>query len=179
MNPPTISTALHCSQSIALPWCQIRPSRSPILLLAALLIAGCGDLAMAKTREIEGEPAERIDKISRIIGRQVALPGKILDANFVEEQTGDNQLGPADFKSFCVLKVAPETLTAWRAIMKPLEAQNTPPTLVQPQGKPAWWASPEQFKALEFYSPVPLTGRNNGWVGFAAEGKIYIHSFTM
>jgi hypothetical protein len=37
-----------------------------------------------------------------------------------------------------------------------------------------WWVTPNDFGALEFYSPKSLTGRNNGWVGIAPDGRIFV-----
>jgi hypothetical protein len=133
----------------------------------------------ASTLDVGGSKAERVAEVSKIIGRSAPLPSPILDAHFVEEQTGDGTLGPSDFASFSAITVAPDDLAVWRSALQPIERQNTPAKLVNPKQAQPWWVTPNDFGALEFYSPKSLTGRNNGWVGIAPDGRIFVYSFTM
>lgn len=92
------------------------------------------------------------------------LPSALLDAHFLEEQTGDGRLGPSDFAAFYALTVAPADLPAWRAAL--------------PQPQP-WWVGEDALDSLEFYSPKLLTGSSNGWVGLAPDGRIFVYVFTL
>jgi hypothetical protein len=131
------------------------------------------------TQEVAGTKAERVAEVSKLISRTAPLPSPILDAHFVEEQTGEGRIGPSAFASFCAITVAPEDLAAWRSSLQPLEAQNTPPKLVDPKQAQPWWVTPSDFSTLEFHSPKSLTVRYNGWVGIAPDGRIFVYSFTM
>jgi hypothetical protein len=151
-----------------------------ILTLLAFSILSCSPKKAAESSKVvEGTKAERIARVGKIISPNLAPPGPLLDANFVEEQMGDGNLGPSDFKSFCVLKVAPADLPAWKAVLAPLEAQNNPPTYVSPKQACPWWLSSADFAGLEFRSPKSLSGRLNGWCGIASDGRIFVFSFTM
>ena len=48
-----------------------------------------------------------------------------------------------------------------------------------PKKAESWWLPAADFGGLEFFSPKDLTGRVNGWIGIAPDGRIFIHSFTM
>ena len=149
------------------------------LLLLCSMAACSPEPALESSREIKGTPAARAAAVSKIIIKHSPLPGPLLDANFVEEQTGDGRLGPSDFKSFSVLSVAPADLPAWRAALAPLEAQYTPPAYAAPKQALPWWLPAADFSGLEFHSPKSLTGRVNGGVGIAPDGRIFVYSFTM
>ena len=153
---------------------------SVIGILLACSVTACNSKApRSSTQDVGGSQAERVAEISKIISRTTPQPSPILDAHFVEEQTGDGNLGPSDFASFCALTVAPGDLAAWRSALPPIEPHNTPPKLVNPKQAQPWWVTPNDFSTLEFYSPKSLTGRNNGWVGIAPDGRIFVYSFTM
>lgn len=102
-----------------------RSLMKPLALLLLCPMAACRPAG--SSRETSGTQAERVAAVSKLVTRHSPLPSPLLDANFVEEQTGDGRLGPSDFKSFCALSVAQANLPAWRAPLAPLEAQNTPP----------------------------------------------------
>jgi hypothetical protein len=136
------------------------------------------DHTQFSTREVEGSKAERVAAVSKMISR-TAHPSPILDAHFVEEKYGDGILGPSDFRSFCALTVASGDLAAWRSALKPIEQRIRPTKLDVPKQARPWWVSPKDFSTLEFYSPKSLTRRNNGWVGIAPDGRIFVYSFTM
>lgn len=154
-------------------------TKSISLVLIGLLGACSPRKAAESNKDINGTQAERVASVSKILSSHSALPGPLVDANFLEEQTGDGSLGPSDFASFCALKVDPASLPAWRAALKPLEAQNTPAKYVAPKKPEPWWLSTADFGGLEFFSAKDLTGRVNGWLGIAPDGRIFIHSFTM
>jgi hypothetical protein len=149
------------------------------ILILNCFMASCGNQASNTTHEIAGTQAERVAAVSKIIIRNAPMPSLLRDANLVEEQIGDGQLGPSDFKSFGVLSVAPADLPAWRAVLMPLEEQNKHPQNDAPKAPCTWWLSAADFSRLEFYSPKLLTGRINGWVGIAPDGRIFMYSFTM
>lgn len=149
------------------------------VLLGCFLTACDSGKPRSSGREVVGPKAERIAEVSKLIGRAAPPPSPMIDAQFFEEQTGDGKLGPSDFASFCAVTVAPDDLPAWRSALQPIEPQNTPPKLVDPKQPKPWWVTPKDFSVLEFYSPKSLTGRNNGWVGVAPDGRIFVYSFTM
>ena len=134
---------------------------------------------------IDGAQAKRVATITKQLSRGGKLPGPLLDAQFVEEKTGDGLLGPSDFFAFYALSVAPADLPAWRTALaasnatwnhfsNDAEIKRAAPKKPQP-----WWVKPADLGQLEFYSPKSLTGRSNGWVGIAADGRIFIYAFTM
>ena len=143
-------------------------------------MAACSPKRPAESsREISGTQAERVAAVSPLISKRVPLPSPILDAHFVEQQTGDGELGPSDFAAFYVLTVAPAELAVWRSSLPTIEAQNTPPKYVTPKQPLSWWLTHDDFLRLTFYSPKSLTGRSNGWVGIAPDGRIFVYAFTM
>jgi len=62
----------------------------------------------------------------------------------------------------------------WNHFSNDEEIKRAAPKKAQP-----WWVSGADLGALEFYSPHSLTGRANGWVGIAPDGRIFVYSFTM
>jgi hypothetical protein len=62
----------------------------------------------------------------------------------------------------------------WNHFSNDEEIKRASPKKAQP-----WWVSEEDLGALEFYSPDSLTGRSNGWVGVAPDGRIFVYSFSM
>lgn len=146
----------------------------------AFSLFACGPRKAAESSsQVDGTKEERIARVTGIVAHTSPLPGPLLDARFVQEQTGDGRLGPSEFKSFCVLTVAPADLPAWKAALAPLEAQNTPPAHVSPKQAVPWWLDASDFEGLEFRSANSLSGRVNGWAGIAPDGRIFVHSFTM
>jgi hypothetical protein len=126
--------------------------------------------------EVTGSRTQRVARVSAILTKQQALPSKIWDAHFLEEQIGDNHLGPADFKSFTSLKVAPPDLGKWQKLLTPIDR----PAYEQPRQRPPWWPNAQAFNSLQFYQPGGWTMGRAGWVGIARQtGEIYIFSFTM
>jgi len=149
------------------------------LFCACSVIACSPRKAAESTHELLGTQAERIAAVTKMITRNSPLPSSLIDANFIEEQTGDGKLGPSDLASFCALNVAPADFPAWKAAQAPLEAKNMPAKYVAPKKTQSWWLPAGDFAGLEFYSPKSLTGRYNGWVGIAPDGRIFLYSFTM
>lgn len=135
--------------------------------------------AAESSYEIGGTPSERIAAVSQLAGKFAPLPTPLLDAHFVEQRTGDGQLGPSDFEEFYALTVAPADLAAWRSALPTIEPLNTPAKYVTPKQPRPWWLTHDDFLGLRFYSPRSLTGRINGWVGVALDGRIFVYAFTM
>lgn len=143
-------------------------------------MAACNPKRPAEsTRTIDGTRAERIVAVTKQLGRNTKLPAPLLDAHFVEEQTGDGRLGPSDFAAFYALTVAPADLAAWRAALPVSKTTKQNIQYAAPKKAQPWWVAPEDFRALEFYGPKSLTGRVNGWVGISPDGRIFIYAFTM
>lgn len=146
------------------------------LLFVSLALAACTPWQPVESvQEITG-----IEAISKLLAKHSQLPSPLIDANFIEEWTGDGRMGSSDFHSFYALSVASEDLQAWRSTLQPLEPQNSPPKYAVPKTSASWWLTSSEFRDLEFYSPKLVTGRMNGWVGVNPQsGRIYIYAFTM
>lgn len=150
------------------------------LLFLCVMAACTPKRPVESSREIKGTQAERIAAVSQLISKLAPLPSPLLDAHFVEQQTGDGQLGPSDFTAFYALTVAPADLPAWRSALPKIQAPNTPPKYAAPKQSLPWWLTQDDFLRLTFYNPKSLTGRTNGWVGIAPDsGKIFVYAFTM
>ena len=143
--------------------------------LSICLLAACTP-ERSGTHEITGTQAQRVAAVSGILRKNGPLPSALLDAHFLEQQTGDGQLGPSDFNTFYALTVSTTDLGAWRSALSPAP---TAPEFVAPSDPHSWWLAKQEFPTLTFYSPEPLTGRPNGWVGIAPDGRILIFNFTM
>lgn len=151
-----------------------------ISLLLIGLLGACSPRKAAESAEaVTGTQPERVAIVSRILSNHSPLPGPLVDGHFVQEKTGDGNLGPSDITSFCALKVDPASLPAWRSVLKPLESHNTPAKFVAPKKPEPWWLTAAELGGLEFFSAKDLTGRANGWLGIAPDGRIFIYSFTM
>jgi hypothetical protein len=166
----------NMTKSIAVIACQL------VLLLS---LGACSPKPTAPSSyEVSGTPAERVAEVSKIVAKHSPLPSPLLDAHFTEEKIGDDRLGPADFKTFYALTVAPADLPAWKAALsqaKPWnrfsnddEIRRVVPTKAQP-----WWVNAADLGKLEFFSPHLLTGNANGWAAIAPDGRIFVYVFTM
>ena len=148
-----------------------------IACLSAL--AACSRSSAPKTsvHEVTGKSSERVTAVSAIITKHKAPPTAILDAQFVEEQTGDGGLGPSDFRAFYFVQVAPQDVAQWTQILTPLAATAEYDAPAQLRN---WWIARDTFASLQFYKPDTLTGRVHGWIGVSQQsGRIYIFTFTM
>jgi len=154
-------------------------TKSFSLLLIGLLGACSPKKSAESAEEVTGTQTERVAIVSRILSNVSPLPGVLVDGNFLQEKTGDGSLGPSDITTFCAVKVDPANLPAWRAALKPLEPHNSPAKYVAPKKPESWWLTAADFGGLEYFSSKDLTGRVNGWVGIAPDGRIFIYSFTM
>jgi hypothetical protein len=94
-----------------------------------------------------GNSTERVAGVSAIVTKHKAPPTAILDAHFVEEQTGDGVLGPSDFRAFYFIEVAPQDVSQWAQVLTPLGATAE-------YGAPAqlrdWWIARDTFGSLSF-----------------------------
>jgi hypothetical protein len=175
---------------------QQRPDSSSLNFLRSLLFGAMGFLmacsitacgkknVQISSQEWQGSKEERIEKITKLLSKSTPLPGPLLDAHFVEEKTGDGRLGPSDFESFYALTIATADLPAWKAALSKSKPANTFSNAAEikraaPSKAEPWWVTEADLGKLEFYSPQSLTGNANGWVGMSADGKIYVHVFTM
>lgn len=151
-----------------------------LALLLLFSMAACDPKPPAESfQKIDGTTAERVTAVAKLLSKTAPLPSTLLDAHFIEQQTGDGRLGPSDFAAFYAFSVAPADLAAWRAALQPIESQNRPPQFAAPKQAQSWWATQDDFRNLDFYSPNSLTGRHNGWVGIAPDGRIFVYAFTM
>lgn len=151
-----------------------------LALLLLYSMAACSPKRPAKSsHEINGTQAERIAAVSQLVSKLAPLPSPLLDARFVEQQTGDGQLGPSDFAEFYALTMTPADLAAWRSALPTFQPPNMPPKYPTPKQPRSWWLTHDDFLGLTFYSPRSLTGRSNGWVGIALDGRIFVYAFTM
>jgi hypothetical protein len=149
------------------------------IIVCLFAIAGCIQTSALKssTYEVTGSSTERVDGVLAIITKHQTPPTVLLDAHFVEEQAGDDALGPSDFRAFYFIRVAPQDIARWMQIFQPLGATAEYNAPAQPRD---WWISRDTFTSLRFYQPDVLTGKVHGWIGVSQQtGHIYIFSFTM
>jgi hypothetical protein len=148
-----------------------------IVCLFALTACSKSSAPKSSVHEMTGSITERVAGVSAIITKHKAPPTAILDAHFVEEQTGDGVLGPSDFRAFYFVEVAPQDVALWTQMLTPLGVTAEYNAPAQPRD---WWIARERFASLQFYKPDILTGRVHGWIGISQQtGRIYIFTFTM
>ena len=146
------------------------------ILAISFCLSGCDNSPYVHTF---GETsAERVAVMTDIIKKRTSLPGSILDAECIEEQYGDGRFGPSDFAFFAKLVVEKADFATWKSsVGKRISNWDYKSPK---KASLSWWSTKEQTNQLEMYSPKPMFGRSNGWVGFAADGQtIYILTFTM
>jgi hypothetical protein len=144
-----------------------------------LALAACSRTNAPRTshHEFTGSSSERVAAVTAIITKHKAPPTAMLDAQFLEEQTGDGNLGPSDFRAFHFVEVAPQDVARWTEVLTPLSGTAEYNAPVQPR---EWWIARDAFASLQFYKPDILTGRVHGWIGVSQQtGRIYIFTFTM
>ncbi len=164
--------------------CQILVRVAAGILLAGSLTACHRKDAPVSTHEAVGSQSDRVAAISKLLSKTAPLPAPILDGHFVEEKTGDGMLGPADFKAFYALTVAPADLPAWKAALSKSKPANTFSNddeikRAAPKKAQAWWVNAADLGKLEFFSPHSITGNANGWAGIDPDGRIFVYVFTM
>src|SRR5688572_24882572 len=130
------------------------------ILIVCLLLVSCTPTRPAEISyfEVVGNQARRVEVVTAMLAKLHALPTPIVDAQFVEEKIGDDELGPADYRAFTLLEIAPENVAAWQDILIPLE---TTPGHAAPSQPTSWWVDEDAFASLQFYTPDTLTGRTN------------------
>jgi hypothetical protein len=149
------------------------------IIFCLFAIAACSKISPLKSSayEVTGSSTERVAGVLAIITKHKAPPTALLDAHFLEEQTGDGVLGPSDFRGFYLLKVAPQDISRWMQIFQPLGVKAEYNAPVEPRD---WWVTHDTFSSLQFYQPDILTGEVHGWIGVSPQtGSIYIFTFTM
>jgi hypothetical protein len=149
-----------------------------VLIACVIALTACSRKSPPRdpVYEITGDRTKRVASVSVIIARQQPPPTAILDAHLVEEQLGDGEMGPSDFRTFCVLEVAPLDVPPWTQLLTPIAARVEYAAPAEPRD---WWIARDAFASLQFYEPDPLTGRLYGWIGVSPQtGRIYIFSFT-
>jgi len=148
-----------------------------IVCLVALTACGKSGAPKWSIYEVTGSRPERVARVSAILAKDKTPPTAILDAHFIEEQIGDGFLGPSDYREFYFVEVAPQDVSQWTQILRPLDETAEYDAPAQPRG---WWATRDTFASLQFYKPNILTGRIYGWIGVSRQtGRIYISTFTM
>ena len=126
--------------------------------------------------EVVGDQAKRVSVITAMLAKFSTLPTAMIDAQFVEEKIGDSELGPADYRTFTLIEIAPDDVATWQGILTPLAH---PPSYAAPSQPYEWWVGEDAFATLVFYEPAPLTQHLNGWIALdPQQGKIYVFSFT-
>jgi hypothetical protein len=135
--------------------------------------------------ELTGGVAERVARVSAAMAKHKAPSTPILDAHFIEEQSGDGQLGPSDFTDFYHIQVATQDVDQWTKILTPITdpSGGKGPKLSRytaPKHPRDWWISRDAFGSLEFYEQSILANREQGWIGVSRQtGHIYIFAYTM
>lgn len=166
------------------PYTTIQTMRTVSFLLILIMVATANITAACGSKpppdisyyEATGTPAKRIANITAMLTKYHAPPTALMDAQFVEEKIGDGDKGPADFRTFFMIQVAPKNVNAWQDILTPL---TTIPEYTAPTQMHEWWVAKEDFAKLQFYAPDLLAGRSNGWVAIDPQsGKIFIYTYT-
>ena len=126
-----------------------------LALLFLCTMAACGPKPVDSSPKSAGTTAERVAAISKLLSKSAPLPSLLLDAHFIEEQTGDGRLGPADFKAFYALTVAPADLPAWRDALSKSKTWNDDSNDAHvkrevPKKAQSWWVSGGDLGVLEF-----------------------------
>lgn len=104
------------------------------------------------------------------------LPLNILDAHYAQEQLGDGNLGPSDFRNYIYAKLEPSEIAQWQATLTPISK----PGYIAPSHPLDWWVSEATFETLKFYETELLMGNPNGWVAIdAATNQVYIFTYTL
>ena len=150
-----------------------------VIIACVFALTACNRNSSPKTsvHEVTGNTTQRAAAVSAIVAKHKIPPTAIQDAHFVEQQTGDGQLGPSDFEAFYVLEVAPQDVSQWTRLLTPLTAKSEYHAPAKPRD---WWIAREAFASLQFYTPDILTGKLLGWIGVSLQtGRIYIFTFTM
>ena len=145
------------------------------VMVAAITMVGCGSKQSVRTFGETSE--ERVTVITDLLKKRISPPGPILDADCIEEQNGDGRIGPSDFFFFAKIVVEKEDCAAWKSVAgKRLSSWD----YLSPRRNRSWWPAKSEADKLEMYSPKPMFGRSNGWVGFAADGQtVYVLTFTI
>ena len=150
---------------------------SLLFLLTSQLVA-CNSARPPESSfvEVVGDQPKRVSTVTAMLTKFHIPPTPILDAQFVEEKIGDDELGPADYRTFTQIAVAPADIPTWQALLTPLDAA---PAYSAPPQAYTWWVQEDAFNALQFYAPDTFSNRTNGWIAIDAQsGMIYIYSFT-
>lgn len=155
-------------------------SKAYILLISIFLFACTPPSSTDEATEIKPKQSVMMgDSTARIASMQKLLNVSqltLLDAQHVEQQYGDNGLGPADYHGFYYLQIPNAQLDGWIVTLRPI-AQA--PSYVAPEPGQTWWPSPAVFSTLKFYEVDTLSHRVNGWLGVDAKtGQIYVFDFT-
>ncbi len=153
--------------------------RTPLLAFACVcMLAACGTGTRGSgppprtSTELTGSTAERVDKVTRILG--AAAPTPLLDANFIEIKIGDGVLGPSDYVRFIAITIDPASRDRWRALSPPLIKK---PEYAEPPSTPAWWVSQADYERLSFHDASSL-GLGDGWLGVADNGRVFVATQT-
>jgi hypothetical protein len=153
-------------------------SRLLLLFAAVASLAGCSS-APAPSLSSEGKPlAERVRFMESLIGRSGKLPGKVVDAHYLELRIGDGRLGPADYESFKRIEIDPTEAARWKEALK----AGAKDYVAKYRAAPAeitWWLDQEQFREGMAFPTWPLFGRRHGWVLLSKdENYLYVYTFT-
>jgi hypothetical protein len=78
-------------------------------------LAACSPKPPESSYTTNGTKSERVASISKLLSKTASLPSSLLNAYFIQEQTGDGRVGPSGFEAFYALSVDPVNLPAWQA----------------------------------------------------------------
>ena len=144
------------------------------ILIVLATFGGCSG-PQNQTHEVMGTISERVAGVTRVIESNAQLPSKILDARLIEQQFGDGQLGPSDFRSFVWIKVPADQVVKWRSALK-TPPEDTP-VYDLPPSNADWWIDINLFAKLTKYDSHSLFSRN-GWVVIQDDGNIFALTYT-
>ncbi|MEM7184533.1 MAG: hypothetical protein AAF518_26790 [Spirochaetota bacterium] len=102
------------------------------------------------------------------------IPGKILDAKFVEEKLGDGFLGPSDYRFFAHIQIVTSEVELWeKSLGNSLADTNY---YNYPKEKQDWWFSKLDFQQVQKYPPN-LFNCIHGWV-VVRNATVYVYTYT-
>ena len=153
--------------------------RLPFLLIYFTLIACNLNTSTEISRQSPAQFSVNNVEVNRVITPQNLTRLKLKNAKCIQEQIGDGNLGPSDFRTFCALTVAPKDIDVLRETLSPLNLPDDAAQYGEPRKTVPWWLSEVEFKTLELFKPGLLAYRANGWTGLSPKtGKIYLFGFT-
>lgn len=113
---------------------------------------------------------------STILTGAHGLPLNLLDAHFAQEQLGDGNLGPSDYRNYIYVELEPSEIAQWQSTLTPIDKPN----YISPTQPLDWWPNESAFENMQFYETYQIIGHPNGWVAIDTKtNQVYIFTYTL